>query len=64
MTTIKITQIEWDTDGESVDLPKSVTITVEDWATGTDEAQIEDWVSDYLSDEYGYCHHGFDFEVC
>lgn len=46
--------IEWDTDGEDIselDLP--------------DEAEIpddisEDEIGDWLSDEYGYCHYGYD----
>ena len=61
MTNIHISNIKWDTDEEG--LPTSVILNVEDWASGTDEAQIEDWISDYLSDEYGFCHQGFDFEV-
>ena len=47
--------IKWDTDGNSelLDiLPKEVVIP----NSITDEDEISDW----LSDEYGFCHLGFD----
>lgn len=53
---IEAYNIKWDTDGEDVSLPKSVVINVPD-----DEEDIADYVSDYLSDEYGFCHFGFEF---
>ena len=47
--------IRWDTDGEKVDLPERVEISVpDDWDVANQGA-------DFLSDKYGYCVHGFDF---
>lgn len=40
--------IEWDTDGEDVDLPSDVTIEVEDGLSDDD-------VVDRVSDKYGWC---------
>jgi hypothetical protein len=45
--------IDWDTDGEEIDLPKEVTIpesVAKEHNAGDDTA-----VADYLSDEYGWC---------
>ena len=27
-----------------------------------DEEELADWVSDFISDEYGFCHDGFEIE--
>lgn len=48
------TQIQWDTDGEEVDLPDSMEIPKSIW----EEGDIED-ISDWISDETGFCHDGF-----
>lgn len=43
-------------------LPKEVIVNVtSDDADLNDNASIADYISDYLSDEYGFCHNGFDF---
>ena len=42
---MRVTNIIWDTDGESVDLPTEVDII---------DNIDNDEVADYLSDEYGY----------
>lgn len=61
--------ILWDTDGEEGeevdDLPTQVELIVgEDicqyWANPSLE-DIEDEVSEYLSNAYGFCHKGFEF---
>ena len=41
----KCTYIEWDTDGEDVDLPTSCII----------EAKDEEDIADALADKYGWC---------
>lgn len=48
---VRITDIVWDTDGETVDLPEEVTVDAA--AEGIDDvdAQMADW----LSDKYGWC---------
>ncbi len=51
---LNITEISWDTDGETIDdLPTEVKIEWDwdDW----DEEEISDW----LSDEYGWLVNGF-----
>jgi hypothetical protein len=62
----KIYRIKWDTDGEtykSLGLPTSLVIDTDElgWEINNpnDEDEIADIVSDWLSDEYGYCHDGF-----
>lgn len=47
---MRVTNILWDTDGESVDLPTEVDII---------DNIDEDEVADYLSDEYGYLVESF-----
>lgn len=60
----RIFNIKWDTDGDKVALnmlPKEVNwenYTYEDW----NDDDIENELSDYLSDNYGYCHFGFEYE--
>lgn len=47
------TNIKWDTDGEKVNLPNQMTIP-------DDVDDDVDAIGDYLSDETGFCHFGFD----
>lgn len=54
--TYQVTDIRWDTDGVSIDLPNRSTVTVPD---GED---VEQYLSDWLSDETGFCHFGFKYE--
>ena len=69
-----ISKIKWDTSdwdeeeelasGVCVpDLPSSVEIDTDDmeWdlEDPNDTEEVADWVADWLSDEYGYCHYGF-----
>lgn len=49
---LKAINIKWDTDGEKIDLPTEIDIP----EGITDEEEI----SDYISDETGFCHYGFD----
>lgn len=56
-TMIMATDIKWDTEGNNdllKELPKEVKIP---------EEIIEEAISDYLSDEYGFCHSGFEIAV-
>ena len=41
-----VTDIKWDTDGEIVDLPKSIEVP---------SYLQDDEIADYLSDKYGWC---------
>lgn len=52
-----ITDIEWDTDGESIyelGLPVTVVVPVD---------MDEDEIADMLSDDYGFCVNSFSIEV-
>jgi hypothetical protein len=50
---IKTTKIDWDTDGEDIDLPQSVELEVED----------EEEIADALSDNFGFCVFSFEYET-
>lgn len=61
--TVKCTEIWWDTDGDKrllKKLPKNVTLTIEDYCEGDD---LDDTIADMLSDEYGFCLFGFNYEI-
>ena len=57
--TVKVSNVEWDTDDEEVDLPKEFTLTVDHY----EDTDLDDEVSDAISDEYGFCHFGFNYIV-
>ena len=48
--------IKWDKEGHKVRLPKKVTLTVEK------DFDVECEGSDLLSDEFGYCHFGWNWK--
>lgn len=58
--------IDWDTDGESVDLPEEVRVWLEpesgDIEDFEDEEGIEAKIADILTEEYGWCVNDFDWE--
>lgn len=57
MITYEITQIDWDTEGQLIeDLPDSILLE-------TDEEMDQYDISDWLSDEYGWCVDNFMFNV-
>lgn len=65
MAKVIITKIDWDTDGDEAlkeALPNTMTLDTEDLniEDPEDENEISDAISDYLSDEYGFCHNGFE----
>jgi hypothetical protein len=51
---------KYDTDGISVKLPKNLEIEVSDDITNIDE--IEEILSDEISNITGYCHYGFTYK--
>lgn len=54
--------IEWDNDGDEMiaaDLPKEIEIPKE-LAENTDPDDYEEEISDYISDQTGFCHFGFE----
>ena len=62
----KLINIQWDTDGDEKilrELPKELSID-SDALSISDEnkrEEVEETISDYLSDTYGFCHFGFKF---
>lgn len=58
---MKACNIIWDTDGEKVDLPSEIEIP-EEIAGIEDEDEMEESISDYISDLTGFCHAGFELE--
>ncbi len=54
---VKFFNIEWDTEGEQVDLPNEVVRTVED------DLDVAMDGADALSDEFGWCIRSFEFEI-
>ena len=53
-----ITNIKFDTDGEYIDdLPETLEINVPN--NITDEDEIDEYLSDKISDITGWCHKGF-----
>lgn len=53
-----IFNIEWDTDGDDdAELPDSLDVFVP-----TDADDVEDYISNWLSNTYGFCHNGFNYE--
>lgn len=56
--------IDWDTDGDKSlkkSLPKSmrVVVTMDDVENLDDMDEVDDYISDYISDEIGFCHYGY-----
>lgn len=54
--TYTVTDIIYDTDGEVLDLPKTLTITV---PANVEFDEVEEYISDEISNQTGFCHKGF-----
>lgn len=60
---MKAINIEWDIDhGDDVVLPTEIKIPEYLVEESEGLAELEDRISDYLSDFTGYCHKGFNIE--
>ena len=62
---MKAINIQWDTDGDEElrrDLPTEMEIPQTIFADAEDGDDIGEIVGDYLSDEVGFCHFGFEIE--
>ena len=55
---IKTTRIDWDTDGQKVDLPQVVDLEI----NSDDEEGLHE-IADKLSDAYGWCVYGLNYEI-
>ena len=53
----QVSNIKFDTDGIETDLATNMIIEVDDEITDKDE--IEEFISDEISNQTGYCHFGF-----
>ena len=53
----EVTGINYDTDGDNVNLPETLTIVIPENLTKGDE--IENYISEEISNRTGYCHLGF-----
>lgn len=51
-----VTDIQYDTDGEEVDLPKELKIVI---PKDIEDDDILDYISDEISNRTGFCHDGF-----
>lgn len=56
-----VTNIEFDTDGEIVELPNRLEIEIP--IDIVDKGEIDDFVSDEISNITGFCHYGFQLEL-
>ena len=54
-----VTNIQYDTDGEVIDLPT----TLEIYIPSLEQDDVDDFISDEISNITGFCHLGFDFEL-
>jgi hypothetical protein len=54
---VKFYNIDWDTEGQDIDLPNQVTLEI------TENFDLEQCGANLLSDQYGYCVNSFIFEI-
>ena len=58
---MKAVNIKWNTDGDMELLEELPTeVEIPDYLITDDEDDLLDDVSDWLSDEYGFCHDAFE----
>ena len=58
---MKAVNIKWDTDGDMELLEELPTeVEIPDYLITDDEDDLLDDVSDWLSDEFGFCHDAFE----
>ena len=58
---VKIFNIEWDMDEDDDTVLPTEIVNEFDYKGDNDE--LEETITDWLSDEYGYCHEGYDYEI-
>ena len=54
-----VKNIQWDTDGEDVDLPNELEIILPDDEELNSPEEIEEYISNEITNETGFCHFGF-----
>jgi hypothetical protein len=55
-----VTEIQYDTDGYVVDLPTTLEIGIPSYI---EEDDVEEFISDEISNITGFCHFGFNFKL-
>jgi len=60
---ILVTNINWETDGEEVDLPTSITIHGLDELEAAIDAGDDYELTEYLSDEFGWLLNSYCYEI-
>lgn len=65
--TIKVRcyNIDWDTDGDKKQfdlMPQEVTMELE-VPEDANEDELDDYIGGKLSDDYGYCHFGYEYDI-
>lgn len=64
MMKIKVTNIVYDTDGESIpDLPNEMIIEISEMVVEVDGIDIESVIADTISDKTGWCIQGYNYEM-
>ena len=66
MTKIKCSKIKYDTDGEDIKLPTSMTIEMDDdeYACAKEEIDdLEEEIGDIISDRTGFCVTNFEYTI-
>lgn len=56
---VLVHNIKYDTDGDDINLPKNLTTKVE----ADDEDDLEEVISNFISNETGFCHFGFEYKI-
>lgn len=61
---VQVYDIDWDTDDMlATTLPTNLNLSFEQFSDSKDIDEFEEKLSDYLSDNFGYCHNGFKYEI-
>lgn len=63
MPQYRIYDIQWDTDGEAVDLPTEFTLETEYPVEDYDLNDIEEFFSEEITQRTGFCHNGFSYDI-
>ncbi|MDD6104176.1 MAG: hypothetical protein PUB73_06170 [Bacteroidales bacterium] len=66
MIEVRIFNIDWDTDNEVIpELPTEINVELSEplGFSIKDEEELANFLSDYISDTYGFCHFGFDYKI-
>jgi hypothetical protein len=58
--TYKVINIDWDTDGEELNLPVECLINIEVSSDMT-EKEVEENISNAITNMSNFCHNGFDY---